>query len=91
MNTYQAKAQNYFDLYRTVQRLRKVMELAGRDFETAENAADTARRSLGETVGANVRDRLFRLESGDYVDVQYTDTGGPRGFTVTVRESEPTE
>ncbi len=91
MKEYQAKAQNYFNLHKKVQKLRKIMELSGREFENAENSLDDARKILGETVGSNVRDRLFRLEGGDYVDVQYKDTGGSRNFTVTVRESEPTE
>ena len=85
LRTRHSKAQNYLDAHCEVEKQRKIMELAGRDFETATDAFDTARRELGTMVGSSTPDRLFLLDCGTYVDVHFKEIGK---FTVKMREVE---
>ena len=84
-NTRHSKAQTYLDAHCEVEKQRKIMELAGRDLETATDAFDTARRNLGAIVGTATPDRLFLLDCGMYVDVHFKELGK---FTITMREVE---
>ena len=70
-NEHQAKAVLFYALDQEVLDLRRELDRADKEYKTATQDWEVARRNLGETVCTGTPDRLFRLEHGTYIDVHF--------------------